>query len=83
MQVSSLKARDHDFSLGLYSEGDGDEDTHERGQVVSPVVSKSAYKISSDGRPVVLPAVDGIAYNVRVGDPASHLEADHIETYCS
>jgi len=37
------------------------------GEVVSPIVSKSAYKISSDGRPVVLPGVGGITYNVRVG----------------
>lgn len=49
------------------------------GEVVSPVVSKSAYKISSDGRPVVLPGVGGITYNVRVGDPASGWEADHVE----
>jgi len=49
------------------------------GEVVSPIVSKSAYKISSDGRPVVLPGVGGITYNVRVGDPASGWEADHVE----
>jgi len=49
------------------------------GEVVSPVVSKSAYKISSDGKPVVLPGVGGITYNVRVGDLASGWEADHVE----
>ena len=49
------------------------------GEVVNPVLSKGAYKISSDGRPVVLPGVGGIAYNVRVGDLASGWEADHVE----
>jgi hypothetical protein len=49
------------------------------GEVSSPVFRRSAYKISSDGRPVVLPGVGGITYNVRVGDPAVGWMADHVE----
>ncbi len=49
------------------------------GEVSSPVFWKSPYRISADGKPVVLPGVGGITYNVRVGDPASGWEADHVE----
>jgi hypothetical protein len=49
------------------------------GEVVSPIVSRAAYKVTADGRPVVLPGVGGITYNVRVGDLASGWEADHVE----
>jgi len=49
------------------------------GEVSSPVFWRSPYRISADGRPVVLPGVGGITYNVRVGDPASGWEADHVE----
>ena len=48
------------------------------GEVSSPVAS-SAYRISSDGKPVVLPGVGGITYNKRVGDLAVGLKADHVE----
>ena len=40
------------------------------GEVSSPVFRRSPYRISSDGKPVVLPSVGGITYNVRVGDTA-------------
>jgi hypothetical protein len=49
------------------------------GEAVSPIVSRAAYKVTADGRPVVLPGVGGITYNVRVGDLASGWEADHVE----
>ena len=49
------------------------------GEVVSPVVGDSVYKISADGEPVVLPGVGGITYNVRVGDVATGWMADHVE----
>jgi len=49
------------------------------GEVVSPVIARAAYKVTADGRPVVLPGVGGITYNVRVGDLASGWEADHVE----
>lgn len=49
------------------------------GEIVSPVYGRGVYNISADGRPVVLPGVGGITYNVRVGDPACGWEADHVE----
>ena len=49
------------------------------GEVVSPVVGDSVYKISADGEPVVLPGVGGITYNIRVGDLATGWMADHVE----
>jgi hypothetical protein len=48
------------------------------GEVVSPI-AKGTYTITADGRPVMLPGVGGITYNVRVGDFASGFEADHVE----
>ncbi|MGQ9515010.1 MAG: DUF4438 domain-containing protein [Thermoproteota archaeon] len=48
------------------------------GEVVSPV-ARSPYRITADGRPVALPGVGGITYNVRVGDLAAGFEADHVE----
>jgi hypothetical protein len=49
------------------------------GEVASPILGKPPYRISADGRPLVLPGVGGIVYNVRVGDPAVGWEADHVE----
>ncbi|MFP3951925.1 MAG: DUF4438 domain-containing protein [Candidatus Bathyarchaeia archaeon] len=49
------------------------------GEVVSPVISDSVYKITADGEPVILPGVGGITYNIRVGDKASGWMADHVE----
>lgn len=37
------------------------------------------YQITHDGRPVRLPSVGGITYNVKVGDPVWHWKADHLE----
>lgn len=37
------------------------------------------YKITGDGKPVVLPGMGGIVYNVRVGDRAFGWAADHLE----
>jgi len=48
------------------------------GEVASPV-ARSAYRITSDGRPVTLPSVGGITYNLRVGDSAIGWKADHVE----
>lgn len=49
------------------------------GEVASPILGRSPYRISADGRPLVLPGVGGITYNVRVGDLATGWEADHVE----
>ncbi|MHA1575935.1 MAG: DUF4438 domain-containing protein [Candidatus Thorarchaeota archaeon] len=48
------------------------------GEVASPV-SRSAYRITHDGRPVTLPGTGGITYNLRVGDLATGWKADHVE----
>jgi hypothetical protein len=49
------------------------------GEVASPVFGKSIYNISAEGKPMILPGVGGITYNIRVGDPACGWEADHVE----
>ena len=49
------------------------------GEISSPVFKKSVYNVSPEGRPVILPGVGGITYNVRIGDPAVGWEADHVE----
>ena len=49
------------------------------GEVSSPVFSRSPYRISHDGQPMVFPGVGGITYNVRVGDLAVGWMADHVE----
>jgi len=49
------------------------------GEISSPVFWGSPYRISADGVPIVLPGVGGVTYNVRVGDPATGWEADHVE----
>ncbi|MGA3059650.1 MAG: DUF4438 domain-containing protein [Candidatus Bathyarchaeia archaeon] len=48
------------------------------GEVASPTI-RSIYNVSATGKPVVLPGVGGITYNLRVGDPACGWEADHVE----
>ena len=48
------------------------------GEIASPTF-RNVYRISAEGRPMVLPGVGGITYNVRVGDPACGWEADHVE----
>ena len=37
------------------------------------------YRITQDGKPMVLPATGGISYNVKVGDCAFYLVGDHVE----
>lgn len=48
------------------------------GEIASPV-ARTAYRITADGRPVTLPGVGGITYNLRVGDLAIGWKADHVE----
>lgn len=47
------------------------------GEISSPTTSP--YRISADGKPMVLPGTGGITYNIRVGDLATGWEADHVE----
>jgi hypothetical protein len=49
------------------------------GEVASPVIGKSVYRVSPTGTPTILPGVGGITYNLRVGDLACGWEADHVE----
>ncbi len=48
------------------------------GEIASPTI-RSVYNISATGRPLVLPGVGGITYNLRIGDSACGWEADHVE----
>ena len=52
------------------------------GEIASPTI-RSVYNISATGKPLVLPGVGGITYNLRVGDPACGWEADHVEPAAS
>jgi hypothetical protein len=49
------------------------------GEVASPVIGKTVYRVSPTGTPTILPGVGGITYNLRVGDLACGWEADHVE----
>ncbi|MGE5532986.1 MAG: DUF4438 domain-containing protein [Ignavibacteria bacterium] len=48
------------------------------GDIVSPTI-RNVYNVSATGKPLVLPGVGGITYNLRVGDLACGWEADHVE----
>jgi len=48
------------------------------GEAVSPTL-RDVYRISAEGKPLVLPGVGGITYNIRVGDLACGWQADHVE----
>lgn len=48
-----------------------------QGKIHHPVGGN--YRISHDGKPLILPATGGISYNVSVGDCAFGLIGDHIE----
>jgi hypothetical protein len=48
------------------------------GEAVSPTF-RDIYRISAEGKPMVLPGVGGITYNIRVGDLACGWQADHVE----
>ena len=44
-----------------------------------PLNILSPYRISADGKPMILPGTGGITYNKRIGDSAINLWGDHIE----
>jgi hypothetical protein len=48
------------------------------GEIASPTI-RSVYNVSATGKPLVLPGVGGITYNLRIGDLACGWEADHVE----
>ena len=49
-----------------------------QGRVSNPV-RRTAYTVTYDGKPIVVPGVGGITYNIKVGDCAFGWEADHVE----
>lgn len=49
------------------------------GEITSPIIGPSPYKVTHDGKSVVLPGVGGIRYNLRIGDKAVGWVADHVE----
>ncbi len=49
------------------------------GEITSPLGSVNPYRIDPEGHSDVYPGVGGITYNLRVGDPAGDLFADHVE----
>lgn len=48
------------------------------GKVHSPIIS-TPYRVSRDGKPMILPATGGISYNVKVGDSCMKWVGDHVE----
>lgn len=49
-----------------------------QGKVSNPI-RRAAYTLTYDGKPIVVPGVGGITYNIKVGDCAFGWEADHVE----
>jgi hypothetical protein len=49
------------------------------GQIASPLVGTSAYRIGQDGTPRLLPGTGGIVLSHRVGDPCVGIAGDHVE----
>ena len=49
------------------------------GEITSPLGGINPYRIDPDGHPDLYPGVGGITYNVRIGDLACGLFADHVE----
>jgi hypothetical protein len=49
------------------------------GQIASPLVGSSPYRIGQDGIPRVLPGTGGIVLSHRVGDPCVGIAGDHVE----
>ena len=49
------------------------------GEITSPLGGINAYRIDPEGHADIYPGVGGITYNLRIGDPACGLFADHVE----
>jgi hypothetical protein len=49
------------------------------GEISSPMMADSGYRIDCTGKPVILPGTGGITYNLKVGHPACGWVADHVE----
>ena len=46
---------------------------------ITPPLQRTPYRVDREGVPFVLPGTGGIAYNVKVGDPAFGWVGDHVE----
>lgn len=49
------------------------------GEITSPLGGANPYRINPEGQSAIYPGVGGITYNLRIGDPACGLFADHVE----
>ena len=49
------------------------------GEITSPLGGINPYRIDPEGRSDIYPGVGGITYNLRIGDKACGLFADHVE----
>ena len=49
------------------------------GEITSPLGGINPYRISPEGVADIYPGVGGITYNLKIGDPACGLFADHVE----
>ncbi len=49
------------------------------GEITSPLGGVNPYRVSPDGLADIYPGVGGITYNLRVGDKAGGMFADHVE----
>ncbi len=49
------------------------------GEITSPLGGVNPYRISPDGTAAIYPGVGGITYNLRIGEMAGGLFADHVE----
>jgi hypothetical protein len=49
------------------------------GEVSSPMMAETGYRIDCSGKPVILPGTGGITYNLKIGHPACGWVADHVE----
>lgn len=50
-----------------------------QGKIHSPMMGPSPYRISSDGKPMILHGTGGITYNYQIGDCCMDLVGDHVE----
>lgn len=50
-----------------------------QGKIHSPMMGPNPYRISSDGKPMILHGTGGITYNFQIGDSCMDLVGDHVE----
>lgn len=50
-----------------------------QGKIHSPIMGPSPYRISHDGKPMILHGTGGITYNFQIGDSCMDLVGDHVE----